>query len=568
VARPWRLRHKLLLGLGLMVGSVGLLVTGTTMGLTSYVSTMNTMDSKTAEQFKLADIKASLEGLKTAAGAPASSNTGTGIASHPPIRDEHHQVRICLAQIHQAFQDYKTIFQDTVSRNRDPDPYTDAHLIEDFEATYARLEKAIDDYTSVSVVDPMGTTLIDDPAVLQAWSKLSALVDELRAEVAKDIYDKIYHARVHYRHSIWTIGAATGLSLLLVLTLMYLFRGWVFGPIRQLQEGVQRVFKGDFETPIDLNSGDELEELAAAFNATTRKLHEIYRDLERQVDERSRQLVRSERMVSVGFLAAGVAHEINNPLASIAFCSEALQSRLADYLRHHGQDAEVIAKYLKMIQQEAFRCKEITGKLLDYSRTGERRREPTDLSGIIQGVLEIAQHLQNCRGKRIVFQPLARVMAGVNAQDIKSVVLNLVVNALDSMAEGGVLTITLRQQGPVAEMLFVDTGCGMTPEVLHNIFEPFYTRSRTGKGTGLGLFICHHIIEAHGGEIHAASAGPNQGSTFTVRIPIQATQAKEGPESPTETALREADILSIARGGRKPAALTTQTEEGIGHAAA
>ena len=94
MALPWRLRHKLLLGLGLMVGSVGLLVTGTTMGLTSYVSTMNTMDSKTAELFKLADIKASLDGLKTAAGAPSSSNTGTGIASHPPIRDEHHQVHI------------------------------------------------------------------------------------------------------------------------------------------------------------------------------------------------------------------------------------------------------------------------------------------------------------------------------------------------------------------------------------------------------------------------------------------------------------------------------------------
>jgi two-component system, NtrC family, sensor kinase len=568
VARPWRLRHKLLLGLGLMVGSVGLLVTGTTMGLTSYVGTMNTMDSKLAELLKLNDLEANLRGLTHPAETSAVGNPSTGVAVHPPIRDDQHQIRIYLAQIQQSFQDYKTIFQDTVSRNRDPDPYNDAHLIEDIEATYARLATAIDDYVSKAVVDATPSTpLMEDAAVLQAHRKLAALVNELKAEIAKDMYDKIYHARVHYRHSIWTIGAATGLSLLLVLTLMYLFRGWVFGPIRQLQEGVQRVFKGDFETPIDLKSGDELEELAAAFNATTRKLHEIYRDLERQVDERSRQLVRSERMVSVGFLAAGVAHEINNPLASIAFCSEALQSRLADYLRNHAQDAEVVAKYLRMIQQEAFRCKEITGKLLDYSRTGERRREPTDLSGIIQGVLEIAQHLQNCRGKRIVFQPLARVMAGVNAQDIKSVVLNLVVNALDSIGEGGILTITLRQEGPAAEMLFVDTGCGMTPEVLHNIFEPFYTRSRTGKGTGLGLFICHHIIEAHGGEIHAASAGPNQGSTFTVRIPIQATQAKEGPQSPVETALREADILSIARGGRKPAAVT-QTEEGIGHAAA
>src|SRR4029077_15492725 len=115
----------------------------------------------------------------------------------------------------------------------------------------------------------------------------------------------------------------------------------------------------DFGVPIDLKSGDELEDLAVAFNGMMVRLESVYRDLEHQVDEGSRQLVRSERMVSVGFLAAGVAHEINNPLASIAFCSEALQSRLADFLRRNPQETEVINKYLAMIQQEAFRCKEI-----------------------------------------------------------------------------------------------------------------------------------------------------------------------------------------------------------------
>ena len=192
-------------------------------------------------------------------------------------------------------------------------------------------------------------------------------------------------------------------------------------------------------------------------------------------------------MVSVGFLAAGVAHEINNPLASIAFCSEALQSRLGDYLRRHPQETEVVSKYLAMIQQEAFRCKEITSKLLEFSRVGERRREPTDLASLIQSVLEIAQHLQNCRGKRILFQPYSQVVAGVNAQDIKSVVLNLVVNALDSMEEGGVLTITLMQRGGLAEMLSV-TPVAAWPRRCCAL-ELFYTRSRTGKGTGLGLFI-------------------------------------------------------------------------------
>jgi signal transduction histidine kinase len=231
-------------------------------------------------------------------------------------------------------------------------------------------------------------------------------------------------------------------------------------------------------------------------------------------------------MVSVGFLAAGVAHEINNPLASIAFCSEALERRLQDVLaRLAPGDGELTVKYLKMIQQEAFRCKEITQKLLDFSRTGERRREPTDLGGLIGSVLEIAQHLQNCRGKQIVLQPGPFVVAPVNAQDLKSVVLNLVVNALDSMEEGGRLTISLGLAGDTAEMRFADTGCGMPPEVMENIFEPFYTRSRTGKGTGLGLFISHQIIDQHGGTLLATSPGPGQGSTFVVRVPVREAES-------------------------------------------
>ena len=280
--------------------------------------------------------------------------------------------------------------------------------------------------------------------------------------------------------------------------------------------------------------------------------YEVYRDLEYQVDERSRQLVRSERMVSVGFLAAGVAHEINNPLASIAFCSEALQSRLGDYLARNPHETDTIHKYLRMIQQEAFRCKGITSRLLEFSRMGERRREPADLAELVQNVLEIAQHLQHCRGKRIIFQPYSRVVAGVCGEDIKSVVLNLVVNALESMDEGGVLTITLKGVGPTAELMFTDTGCGMAPDTLNNIFEPFFTRSKTGKGTGLGLFISHHIVAQHGGDIRVASAGPGQGSTFTVRLPLNPAQVQD-------------DARVLPFGPVKPAG--NLTEDGIGHAA-
>jgi two-component system, NtrC family, sensor kinase len=284
-----------------------------------------------------------------------------------------------------------------------------------------------------------------------------------------------------------------------------------------------------------------------------KRLHDLYSDLARQVNERSRQLVRSERLASVGFLAAGVAHEINNPLASIAFCSEALEARLAELLRQvpttgrTGDEREVFAKYLKMIQEEAFRCKSITERLLAFSRTGERKREMTDLGQLVQSVLDITQHLQNFRGKQIAFEKIpergsnGRIQAPVNAEEIKSVVLNLVVNALDSMEDGGKLTIQLLQKDGMAEMRFADTGCGMTQEVLENIFEPFFTRSRTGKGTGLGLTISHRIINQHGGEIEAASPGPSQGSTFTVRLPLQ---FEETPGQPAGEAARPTERLA------------------------
>jgi two-component system, NtrC family, sensor kinase len=117
------------------------------------------------------------------------------------------------------------------------------------------------------------------------------------------------------------------------------------------------------------------------------------------------------------------------------------------------------------------------------------------------------------------------------------------------------------QRGGLAEIVFSDTGCGMAPEVLENIFEPFFTRSRTGKGTGLGLFISHQIVDQHGGRIDVRSAGQNQGSTFTVSVPLQPAQAM-GPE------LKEPDVLPFGPSVKKRPAIGSQTEDGIGHAAA
>ncbi len=195
------------------------------------------------------------------------------------------------------------------------------------------------------------------------------------------------------------------------------------------------------------------------------------------------------------------------------------------------EDAEVINKYLRMIQQEAFRCKEITQKLLDFSRTGGSR-ERTDLGQLITDVVEMARHLQNARGKSIRFAPERTVFAPVNGRDVKSVVLNLVVNALDCMDDGGSLTIGLASREGFAELTFADTGHGMTKDVLENIFEPFFTRKQTGNGTGLGLSISHQIIHQHNGSIAASSAGAGKGSTFIVRLPVAESNVADDADRP------------------------------------
>lgn len=549
VASRWRLRSKLLLGLGLVVGCMAALIAGTAYGLSSYMGTMKTTDSKLAELLKLDELKPVASAIIS---LPTSRDSATPIGdlSTGEIRRARQQLELSR----KLFGQYQSVFEDTVRRGRDPDPFQDTQLAGVIEKNFSELEAAIDQFAGPQTV-AVSKPLAADELVSKKHHQLLKTIDDLRNEVAKDMYDRIGQARVDYRRSVTIVSIATGVAFLLVLSLVSLITGWIFRPIRDLQAGVKRVTEGQFGQPIEVHSGDELEELAMAFNDMMTRVHGVYRDLESQVDERSKQLVLSERMVSVGFLAAGVAHEINNPLASIAFCSEALESRLRDYLTRNPQETEVISKYLKMIQQEAFRCKGITGRLLEFSRVGERRREPTDLSELVQSVLGIAQHLQSCRGKKIIFQPYSKLVAGVCAEDIKSVVLNLVVNALESMEEGGVLTITLKAVGAEAELMFTDTGCGMTAEVLHNIFEPFYTRSRTGKGTGLGLFISHHIVSQHEGEIHAASAGPNQGTTFTVRFPINPSSSHREQGSP--------NVLPFGR----PKVGGSITEEGLGHAA-
>jgi signal transduction histidine kinase len=268
-----------------------------------------------------------------------------------------------------------------------------------------------------------------------------------------------------------------------------------------------------------------MRELAEAMNAMTERFQEIRDDLDRQVRERTKQVVRSEQLASVGFLAAGVAHEINNPLASIVLCSDSLESRLADLLdRTDGScaaDRDVVRSYLDMIQKEAFRCKQITEKLLDFSRTGDPERHHTDLRELVTGVIDMVQHLGRYDKRHITLVDGEPVIAEICPQEMKQVVLNLITNALDSLDPGGTATVAVTSRGANAEIVVTDNGCGMTEEVVRHLFEPFFTRRRNGQGTGLGLSITYRIVEEHNGQITATSDGPGRGSRFNVTLPLR-----------------------------------------------
>jgi len=510
----WRIRHKLTLGLLFVVGIMAVLLLGTLKGLLSYRATMKTIDSKLAELRAVQRLQEAVVELTALFDAEHAATLN--------MKD----VLTRAAAARECLHAYQGQLEATISSGRDPDKgYDERALVENINTALTNVAQSAQDAAPAMMESKPNGLLAIDIRMDAAVDLLTGSVNDLRDVIHMDLSRRINGARADYRTSLIVVNATCVVGLVCLVMLVRLAYRWIVHPIRDLHVQVGKLAKGDFDSRIEVHSKDEMQDLADAFNDMTARLQTIYRDLARQVNERSRQLVRSERLAGVGFLAAGVAHEINNPLASIAFCSEALERRLTKLLADHRDhpDVDTVSNYLAMIQQEAFRCKEITQKLLDFSRMGDRQRELADLAQLVQSVIEIVHHHQSYKGKEIRFQPRHRPRAMLNAPEIKSVILNLVVNALESMEEGGVLQIGLEVQDGWAVMTFQDTGCGMTAEVLENIFEPFFTRSRTGKGTGLGLSISHRVISQHGGEIEASSPGPDQGSTFVVRLPLTAS---------------------------------------------
>jgi signal transduction histidine kinase len=240
------------------------------------------------------------------------------------------------------------------------------------------------------------------------------------------------------------------------------------------------------------------------------------------------RIAQSEKLAAVGQLAAGVMHEINNPLATISACAAALDGRVGD----RGPDADPNAReYLEIIEKEVQRCSRIVDSLLDFSRPKVRSRTPLDLGGLLDDTLFLLKHHQ--RFKRIEigrdYQAGLPPVAG-NSEQLIQVFMALMLNAVDAMERGGRLLVRTRVDAAAGGRVVAeieDTGIGIAREHQRKIFEPFFTTKEPGRGTGLGLSICYGIVEEHRGRIELDSQ-PGRGTVARVYLPATDRAGEEG----------------------------------------
>lgn len=520
----WPIRRKLLLGLGLLVLVVSILSSTGLVATYAYRNLVNSLSWRVSELPLAAKLSQHVSDLRITIGELRGPRVDTFLDTPRdvvPMRIVRDQFCTQLNEVEQTLVQYRRqLASEAKTDPRISDHEREQETVRKIEAQLARIRTANldEDWMLKNVkidwldveLEQLQTLASELPSHLQ--KKLAGLSKEVQGKYAALIVSE------------WTAAVSAVLIFLLFIRLSY---RWVFRPLRILIAGSRCVAAGEFNYRIRLDTGDEMAELAKAMNDMTARFQEIRDDLDRQVQVRTKQAVRSEQLASVGFLAAGVAHEINNPLASIAMCAESLEGRLHDVVDENDEQQAVVANYLRMIQAEAFRCKGITEKLLDFSRIGPTKRENTDIGELVRGVIDMLGHLGKYQRKHVEFAPCDAVRADVNPQEIKQVVLNLLTNALDSLDDGGVVRVDLNAHEDRAVLTVTDTGCGMEPETLEHIFEPFFTRRRDGQGIGLGLSITYRIIADLGGDIEATSEGLGHGSTFRIRLPLSHVPQKE-----------------------------------------
>jgi signal transduction histidine kinase len=292
-------------------------------------------------------------------------------------------------------------------------------------------------------------------------------------------------------------------------------RQQMLAPLNRMMRATQRIADGDFTpiTPIR-KYHDEFSHLAVAMNT-----------MMTQLAHRQNLLVQAHKLKAVGTLTAGVAHELNNPINNIMLTAAGLQEDYEDLTD------DIRLDMVNDLVGESERAQRIVRNLLDFARESSMETEAVGPQHLVVEVLQLATNqikLARVKVKGEIDENLPSIYG--DAQQLSQVFLNIVLNALDAMPDGGTLTISLRLSARQEFVIFefTDTGCGMSEHVQANIFDPFFTTKRGAKGTGLGLSVSLGIIRQHGGDILVTSK-PGEGTTFTVKLPVAMVPAEHPP---------------------------------------
>ncbi len=366
----------------------------------------------------------------------------------------------------------------------------------------SRIYRAADGHRVLGTIVPIPNEPGCSAGACHAHSPQQSVLGVLDVNVTLTTVDKEI-ADSQRRFALWAALAILATSVVL----WWLTGRLVIEPTRALAVGTKRVADGDLTTTVPVTRDDELGALATTFNDMTRRLREA-----------QTQLVAADKLASVGRLAAGVAHEINNPLTGVLTYATFLLKRIGDDSASR-EDLEVIVRETK-------RCREIVRNLLDYARQSPPHRQQVSLEDIVRHAAGIVQN-QLAKHQAALHLELAGDLppVTVDGNQIEQVLVNLLLNAADALGDaGGQITVRTRRDGPRGVALEVeDTGCGIPAADVPRIFEPFFSTKGT-RGTGLGLAVTWSIVARHQGTIEVDST-PGRGSRFTVRLPGESATA-------------------------------------------
>jgi two-component system NtrC family sensor kinase len=331
-------------------------------------------------------------------------------------------------------------------------------------------------------------------------------------------------------------GIAT-LGFILIAAITYYEIRSMTLPIARMLAATRNITAGRFDQEVESSSEGEIAELAASFNIMLKSLRQMRADLEEwgrtleeKVRERSEELVamhnrvaQSERLASLGLLAAGVAHEVNNPLGGIL----SLTALTLEDMRPDDPNRENLAEVLKQTE----RCRDIVRSLLEFSRQSAVSTELVDLNKILQDTLSLVAKQAQFFNINVVKDWAAQLPPVVaDKSQLQQVFINILMNAAQALAERGTVTIVTRHNPSDnhVEVLISDTGAGIPPEKIDRIFDPFFTTKASGHGTGLGLSIAYGIVQRYNGTISVESQ-VGKGSTFTIRLPAASPGRQDTP---------------------------------------